>query len=183
MHLEFDHIALTLGGKRILDDVSFEVHDREFVSVLGESGAGKSTTLKVVAGLMFQDEGQVRFDGTCVDDLPTHKRGCAIVFQDIRLFPNMNARDNVAFPLKMQHVCKAERHREADELLAAVQLEGMGTAASTSFPEASSSALPWRVRWRESRARCCLTSRSVVWTNNCATTCVRWSSTFIGASA
>lgn len=126
MHLEFDHIALTLGGKRILDDVSFEVHDREFVSVLGESGAGKSTTLKIVAGLMFQDEGQVRFDGTCVDDLPTHKRGCAIVFQDIRLFPNMNARDNVAFPLKMQHVCKAERHREADELLAAVQLEGMG---------------------------------------------------------
>ena len=126
MHLEFDHIRLALDGKRILDDVSFEVRDREFVSVLGESGAGKSTTLKIIAGLLFQDAGQVRFDGECMDDLPTHKRGCAIVFQDIRLFPNMNARDNVAFPLKMQHAGKAERRQEADRLLAAVQLEGMG---------------------------------------------------------
>lgn len=126
MHLEFDHISLDLGGKRILDDVSFEVRDREFVSVLGESGAGKSTTLKIIAGLVFQDGGTVRFDGEAVDDLPTHKRGCAIVFQDIRLFPNMNVRENVAFSLKMQRVSKAERQRIADKLLAAVQLEGMG---------------------------------------------------------
>lgn len=126
MHLALDHITLTLGGKRILDDISFEVHDGEFVSVLGESGAGKSTTLKVIAGIIYQDEGRVLFDGQAIDDEPAHKRGCAIVFQDIRLFPNMNVRDNVAFSLKMQHVGKQERYRIADEMLEAVQLAGMG---------------------------------------------------------
>lgn len=126
MHLALDHITLTLGGKRILDDISFEVHDGEFVSVLGESGAGKSTTLKVIAGIIYQDEGRVLFDGQAIDDEPAHKRSCAIVFQDIRLFPNMNVRDNVAFSLKMQHVGKQERYRIADEMLEAVQLAGMG---------------------------------------------------------
>ena len=126
MHLALDHITLTLGGKRILDDISFEVHDGEFVSVLGESGAGKSTTLKVIAGIIYQDEGRVLFDGQAIDDEPAHKRGCAIVFQDIRLFPNMNVRDNVAFSLKMQHMGKQERYRIADEMLEAVQLAGMG---------------------------------------------------------
>lgn len=126
MHLALDHITLTLGGKRILDGISFEVHDGEFVSVLGESGAGKSTTLKVIAGIIYQDEGRVLFDGQAIDDEPAHKRGCAIVFQDIRLFPNMNVRDNVAFSLKMQHVGKQERYRIADEMLEAVQLAGMG---------------------------------------------------------
>lgn len=126
MHLALDHITLTLGAKRILDDISFEVHDGEFVSVLGESGAGKSTTLKVIAGIIYQDEGRVLFDGQAIDDEPAHKRGCAIVFQDIRLFPNMNVRDNVAFSLKMQHVGKQERYRIADEMLEAVQLAGMG---------------------------------------------------------
>ena len=126
MHLALDNITLTLDGKRILDDISFEVHDGEFVSVLGESGAGKSTTLKVIAGIIYQDKGRVLFDGQAIDDEPAHKRGCAIVFQDIRLFPNMNVRDNVAFSLKMQHVGKQERYRIADEMLEAVQLAGMG---------------------------------------------------------
>ena len=126
MHLVLDHISLTLAGKTILDNISFEVADGEFVSVLGESGAGKSTTLKIVAGLLPQDAGTVSFDGEIVDDVPTHKRSCAIVFQDIRLFPNMSVRDNVAFPLKMQGVAKQERLARADELLEAVRLEGMG---------------------------------------------------------
>ena len=126
MHLVLDHICLELSGKTILDDVSFEVADGEFVSVLGESGAGKSTTLKVVAGLLPQDAGTVSFDGRVVDDLPTHKRSCAIVFQDIRLFPNMSVADNIAFPLKMQGVARAERLRTAEEMLEAVRLPGLG---------------------------------------------------------
>ena len=126
MHLALDHICLALSGKTILDDVSFEVADGQFVSVLGESGAGKSTTLKVVAGLLPQDSGTVSFDGEVADDLPTHKRSCAIVFQDIRLFPNMSVADNVAFPLKMQGVAKRERLQVAEEMLEAVRLPGLG---------------------------------------------------------
>lgn len=127
MHLALDHICLSLSGKTILDNLSFHVDNGEFVSVLGESGAGKSTTLKIVAGLLPQDSGTVSFDGQAVDDLPTHKRSCAIVFQDIRLFPNMNVQDNVAFPLKMQGVPRSDRLRVAREMLEAVKLAGMGT--------------------------------------------------------
>lgn len=126
MHLSLDGIGLSLGGKSILDDVSFSVSNGEFVSLLGKSGAGKSTILKIVSGLMPQDCGTVSFDGEIVDDLPSHKRRAAIVFQDIRLFPNMSVRDNVAFALKMQGASKPQRHREAEELLRAVRLEGMG---------------------------------------------------------
>lgn len=126
MQLALENIDLRLGGKDILRDVSFSVQDGQFVSVLGESGAGKSTTLKVIAGLLPQDAGRVLFDGECVDDVPTHKRNTAIVFQDIRLFPNMDVRQNVAFPCKMRKMPRAERLRTADEMLAAVQLEGYG---------------------------------------------------------
>lgn len=126
MQLDVEHVSLTLSGKRILDDVSFSVADGEFVSLLGESGAGKSTTLKIIAGLLPQDVGTVSFDGAVVDDLPTYRRSTAIVFQDIRLFPNMSVRDNVGFSLKMQNVAKAERRRVADEMLEAVHLGGLG---------------------------------------------------------
>lgn len=127
MELILQGIDLKLGGKTILDDVSFTVEDGSFVSVLGESGAGKSTTLKIIAGILLQDSGQVLFDGRCVDEMPTHKRECAIVFQDIRLFPNMSVLDNVAFPMKMKKVGKSERRRRAEELLEAVRLSGFGS--------------------------------------------------------
>lgn len=126
MELTLQSIDLKLGGKTILDDVSFTVEDGGFVSILGESGAGKSTTLKIIAGILLQDSGQVLFDGHCVDEMPTHKRECAIVFQDIRLFPNMNVLDNVAFPMKMKKVGKRARRRKAEELLEAVRLGGFG---------------------------------------------------------
>ena len=126
MELSLENIDLTLGGKPILHDVGFTVPDGAFASILGESGAGKSTTLKIISGLVPQDSGRVLFDGACIDDVPTHKRDVAIVFQDIRLFPNMDVAHNVAFPLKMRKVARAERMRVAEEMLAAVHLEGFG---------------------------------------------------------
>lgn len=129
MEIRLDGISLDLGGKRILDNVSFAVRDGEFLSLLGQSGAGKSTTLKVIAGLLYQDAGAVFFDGQQVDEVPTHRRQTAIVFQDIRLFPNMDVAANVAFPLKMQGVKKAERMAVAEEMLERVQLAGYGSRA------------------------------------------------------
>lgn len=126
MKLTLEHINLRLGEKDVLQDVGFTVEDGQFVSVLGESGAGKSTTLKVIAGLIPQDSGRVLFDGACVDDVPTHKRNTATVFQDIRLFPHIDVLQNVAFPLKMRKVAKAERLEVARRMLEAVQLESMG---------------------------------------------------------
>ncbi len=126
MQVALERIDLELGGKRILRDVSFAVALGRCVCILGGSGAGKSTTLKVIAGLVPQDAGRVLFDGACVDDVPTHRRNTAIVFQDIRLFPNMDVRQNVAFPCKMRKMPKAERLATADAMLEAVQLAGFG---------------------------------------------------------
>lgn len=126
MQITLDSVSLATKGTPRLVDVSLEVPDGSFVSVLGASGAGKSTLLGVVSGLIPHDSGRVLFDGQPVDDLPAHRRDVAVVFQDARLFPNMNALDNVAFPLKVRGVGRKERRERAAKMLAQVQLEDMG---------------------------------------------------------
>ena len=130
MELDVRHIDLSLGeGKRartVLGDVSFSVPDGAFCSLLGESGAGKSTILKVIAGILLQDGGSVLFDGAPVDGLPAHRRGIGFVFQDVRLFPHMTVEENVAYPLRMAGVGKRERLARAGKLLERVQLPGFG---------------------------------------------------------
>lgn len=123
--IELKDISVKRNGASVLDSLSLVVPSASFVSVLGESGAGKSTLLSVISGLLPQDSGQVLFDGEVIDDVPTHKRKVAVVFQDSRLFPNMTVAENVAFPLRMQGVAKEERLQAASETLASVQLEGM----------------------------------------------------------
>ena len=130
MELDVRHIDLSMGeGKRartVLGDVSFSVPDGAFCSLLGESGAGKSTILKVIAGILLQDGGSVLFDGAPVDGLPAHRRGIGFVFQDVRLFPHMTVEENVAYPLRMAGVGKRERLARAGEALERVQLPGFG---------------------------------------------------------
>lgn len=126
MRVELEGVGVTRGGTRILSDVSLAVGEGSFTSVLGTSGAGKSTLLGVVSGLVCQDEGSVLIDGAPVDDLAPERRGVAVVFQDARLFPNMDVRDNVAFPLRVRGVGRRQRREAAEEMLGRVQLEGLG---------------------------------------------------------
>ena len=183
MQITLDSVSLATKGTPRLVDVSLEVPDGSFVSVLGASGAGKSTLLGVVSGLIPHDSGRVLFDGQSVDDLPAHRRDVAVVFQDARLFPNMNALDNVAFPLKVRGVGRKERRERAAKMLAQVQLEDMGHGGSTSFRAASASGWPWPGRWWPTPAPYCSTNRSAVSTNPCATTCAAWSKTCTDAWA
>lgn len=125
MEISLCNVNLTLRTNPILRDVSLGVPSGAFASILGKSGAGKSTLLSVVSGLLLQDSGEVRFDGECVDAVPTHKRDVSVVFQDARLFPNMNVLDNVAFPLKMSGMRAPERRERARAMLAEVQLDGL----------------------------------------------------------
>ncbi len=83
-----------------LDGVTFDVQDGEFFVLLGPTGAGKTTTLRVIAGLEKQDAGHVLFDGEPVDDLTPAQRDVAMVFQQYSLYPNMSVYDNLAFPLR-----------------------------------------------------------------------------------
>lgn len=131
MKMEVRDLTLALGERKgerrqVLSDVSFSVPDGAFVSLLGESGAGKSTVLKVIAGILLQDAGEVLFDGRRVDGVPTHRRDLGFVFQDVRLFPHMTVEENVAYPLRMRGVGRRIRAERAAELLERVQLPGFG---------------------------------------------------------
>ncbi len=93
-------ITKTFRDVTALSKVSFEVEDGEFFVLLGPTGAGKTTTLRIISGLERQDEGTVSFDGEDVSDLPPADRDVAFVFQQYSLYPTMSVYDNLAFPLR-----------------------------------------------------------------------------------
>jgi len=99
-HVEIQHITKNFPGVTALDDVSFDVKDGEFFVLLGPTGAGKTTTLRVIAGLEKQDGGAVLFDGENIDNLVPSDRDVALVFQQYSLYPTMSVFDNLAFPLR-----------------------------------------------------------------------------------
>jgi multiple sugar transport system ATP-binding protein len=94
------NITKHFPGVTALNNVSFSIEDGEFFVLLGPTGAGKTTTLRVIAGLEHQDEGSVLFDGEPVDELPPAARDIAFVFQQYSLYPTMSVYDNLAFPLR-----------------------------------------------------------------------------------
>ena len=124
MKLEIKDLSVHLDDQPILRNVSLEVADGEFVSLLGPSGCGKTTMLKTIAGLLPVGSGEIYLGDQEVSKVPTHKRGAVVVFQDLRMFPHMTAAENVAFPLKMQGVPKKERLKIAAEFLEKVHLDG-----------------------------------------------------------
>lgn len=124
MMLEIKNIRVLLGGKKILDEFSLEVKNGEFLAILGKSGCGKSTLLKAVNGFVPCDDGSIYLNGACLDDVPIHKRGIAMVFQDVRLFPHLSVLENVAFGLKMQRVSREDRKKTALQWLERVSLSG-----------------------------------------------------------
>jgi ABC-type Fe3+/spermidine/putrescine transport system ATPase subunit len=119
-------VTKRFGGVTAVDDVSFEVPKGSFATLLGPSGCGKTTTLRMIAGFYDPDEGDIEIAGRLVNNLPVHRRGTAMVFQDYALFPHMTVRDNVAYGLKVAHVSGVDRTRRVDETLAFVGLGGLG---------------------------------------------------------
>ncbi|GIK42157.1 MAG: ABC transporter ATP-binding protein [Chloroflexota bacterium] len=94
------HITKRFGAITALKDISFSIKDGEFFVLLGPTGAGKTTTLRIIAGLEKQDQGQVSFDGEVIDHLTPADRDIAFVFQQYSLYPTMSVYDNLAFPLR-----------------------------------------------------------------------------------
>ncbi|MGB2911511.1 MAG: ABC transporter ATP-binding protein, partial [Anaerolineales bacterium] len=114
--LELKNITKNFPDVTALNDVSFDVKDGEFFVLLGHTGAGKTTTLRVVAGLTNQDEGTVLFDGDSVNDLAPADRDVAFVFQQYSLYPTMSVYDNLAFPLRspLRKLSEEEIRRQVD---------------------------------------------------------------------
>lgn len=99
-NLKLENVTKEYPGVTALKDITFDVQDGEFFVLLGPTGAGKTTTLRVVAGLTKQDQGSVLFDDQAVDDFPPAERDVALVFQQYSLYPTMSVYDNLAFPLR-----------------------------------------------------------------------------------
>ena len=120
--LRIDGAAKRFGEVAALDGVSLQVAPGELLTILGPSGSGKTTLLKVVAGFEKPDAGSVRIDGVEITALPPARRDIGMVFQNYALFPHLTVERNVAFPLEMRNVAKAEIARRVGEALALVEL-------------------------------------------------------------
>lgn len=114
------------GGARVLRGIDLEVPEGGRLAVVGPSGAGKTTLLRVIAGLEPSAGGRVEAGGQVLDGLPPHRRPIAMVFQDARLIPSLDAAENVAFALRAGGTGRRERRARADALLAEVGLDGVG---------------------------------------------------------
>ncbi len=98
--VRLSNITKTFGDINALDDISLEIKDGEFFVLLGPTGAGKTTTLRIIAGLEKPEAGEISFDGEVVNALQPADRDVAFVFQQYSLYPNMSVYDNLAFPLR-----------------------------------------------------------------------------------
>ena len=126
------------GGVTALDDVSIEVNDGQFVSIVGASGCGKSTLLNIVGGLIAPTRGEVLLDGEPIEG-PGADRG--MVFQSYTLYQWLTVRQNIEFGLALRRVPRAERHRISDDLIAQMGLGGFEDA----YPKALSGGMKQRV--------------------------------------
>ena len=111
-----------------VDHLSIDVQHGEFVTLLGSSGSGKTSTLMMVVRSIedFRSSGNVYFGGTDVTDLPAYRRNIGMVFQNYLLFPHLSVEQNVAFPLKMRHVSRADIAERVKQTLSLVELGGFG---------------------------------------------------------
>ena len=111
-------------GEAVLDDISLVISQGEFITLLGSPGCGKTTTLRIIAGLEQPDEGSVWLDGREVTGLEPNQRDVNTVFQNYALFPHMNVAENIGYGLKLKKVPKAEIKKKVSRMLELVQLEG-----------------------------------------------------------
>jgi putative spermidine/putrescine transport system ATP-binding protein len=125
-YLELRDVTKRFGNVTALDDVTFELEQGEFFSMLGPSGCGKTTALRIVAGFESPDEGAVVVDGKDLTRTPPNRRDMGMVFQAYSLFPNMTARQNVEFGLRIRKRSAEQRTDRAGELLDLVGLSALG---------------------------------------------------------
>ncbi|MEO1016616.1 MAG: ABC transporter ATP-binding protein [Pseudomonadota bacterium] len=139
--VDMDGVRKAFGDTVAVDTLNLSIDDGELVTLLGPSGCGKTTLMRMIAGILHQDEGEIRIGGQAIDDLPPEQRNIGMVFQSYALFPHMTVRHNVGFGLRMRGVDRAESTRRVDDALALVDL----SALAERYPRALSGGQQQRV--------------------------------------
>lgn len=124
--IKLKDLFIEYNGTIILNNVSFNIADKNFVTLLGPSGCGKTTTLRIIGGFIFPTKGQVFFDNKDITTLPPYKRHINTVFQRYALFPHLNVFDNVAFGLRIKKLSDKEINYRVCNMLEMVNLKGFG---------------------------------------------------------
>ena len=122
--IELKNISKSFDGEKVLDNISLDIYDNEFITLLGSSGCGKTTTLRIIGGFETPDSGDVFFMGERINDLPPHKRNVNTVFQRYALFPHLNVYENIAFPLREKREKRDVIDQKVHEVLELVALKG-----------------------------------------------------------
>src|SRR3979409_16986 len=139
--LRFENVSKIFQGQVVLDDLSLEMRQGEFLTLLGPSGCGKTTSLNLVAGLIQPDRGAVFLRGEPANTMQPRKRGLGLVFQSWALFPHLNAFDNIAYGLKIRGVADASIKSRVKAMLELVRLPGI----DQKFPSQLSGGMQQRV--------------------------------------
>ena len=122
-YVVFDHVQKSYDGQTlVVKDLNLSIGHGEFLTMLGPSGSGKTTCLMMLAGFETATSGQILLDGRNINDMPPHKRGIGMVFQSYALFPHMTVGENLAFPLEVRGMTKAERTERIKRALDMVQM-------------------------------------------------------------
>lgn len=116
------NLRKAFGDTEVLHGLDIDVEDGEFIAVLGESGCGKSTFLRIVAGLEEASDGAIEIDGRDVTALTPKERDVAMVFQTYALYPHMTVRENIEFPLEVLNLPREDRNRQSNEAAAMLNL-------------------------------------------------------------
>ena len=122
--LSLENIEKSFDGEKVLKNISLDIGRGEFVTLLGSSGCGKTTTIRIVAGLLTPDSGKVVLNGKDITMLAPEKRDVNTVFQNYALFPHMNVEKNIGYGLKLKKLPANEIKAEVEKALSLVQLEG-----------------------------------------------------------
>ena len=121
--VEFDHVQKSYDGETlVVKDLNLSMPKGEFLTMLGPSGSGKTTCLMMLAGFETATHGDIRLDGKPINDIPPHKRGIGMVFQNYALFPHMTVAENLAFPLQVRKMDKSVQQEKVKRALDMVQM-------------------------------------------------------------
>ena len=124
--VRFDNVDKSYDGKElVVKGLNLDIAEGEFVTMLGPSGSGKTTCLMMLAGFETPTNGQIYLDNNVISNIPPHKRGIGMVFQNYALFPHMTVYENLAFPLRVRKIPKDEADKKVDKALSMVSLQGL----------------------------------------------------------